>query len=61
MPPSPVVVDVPIAVAARPSDSFTLADSAPKLMPAIVIGMARSSGFPANRVPSTVRVAHFSR
>ena len=61
MPPSPVVVDVPIAVAARPSASFTLADSAPKLMPAIVIGMSSSIGFFAKRVPSTVLVAHFSR
>ena len=57
MPPSPVVVDVPISVAARPSASFTLADSAPKLMPAMVIGMSSSIGFFAKRVPSTVLVA----
>ncbi len=45
MPPSPVVVEVPTAVAARPSASFTFADSAPKLMPAMVMGMASSIGF----------------
>ena len=61
MPPSPVVVVVPNAVAARPSDSFTLADSEPKLIPAIVIGMSNSSGFLAKRVPSTVFVTHLSR
>ena len=61
MPPSPVVVDVPTAVAARPSASFTRADSAPKLMPAMVMGVASSMGFVAWRVPSTVRVEHFSR
>ena len=61
MPPSPVVVDVPIAVAARPSASFTLADSAPKLMPAMVIGISSSIGFFAWRVPSTVFVTQRSR
>ena len=61
MPPSPVVVDVPISVAARPSASFTLADSAPKLMPAMVIGMASSIGLLAKRVPSTVFVSQRSR
>ena len=61
MPPSPVVVEVPSSVAARPSASFTLAESAPKLIPAMVIGMASSIGFLAKRVPSTVRVRHFSR
>ena len=61
MPPSPVVVEVPTAVAARPSASFTLADSAPKLMPAMVMGMSSSIGFVAKRVPSTVFVVHFSR
>ena len=40
MPPSPVVVEVPNSVAARPSASLTLAESAPKLMPAMVIGIA---------------------
>ncbi len=44
MPPSPVVVEVPTSVAARPSASLTRADSAPKLMPATVIGMASSMG-----------------
>ena len=61
MPPSPVVVDVPISLAARPSASLTLAESEPKLMPAIVIGMASSIGLLANRVPNTVLVTHFSR
>ena len=45
MPPSPVVVEVPTSVAARPSASFTFAESDPKLMPAIVIGMSSSIGF----------------
>ena len=53
MPPSPVVVEVPTSVAARPSASFTRADSAPKLMPAMVIGIASSIGRVAKRVPST--------
>jgi hypothetical protein len=61
MPPSPVVVDVPAAVAARPSAVLAVADRAPKLMPAIVMGMSSSSGLLANRVPSTVVVSHFSR
>ena len=61
MPPSPVVVEVPTSVAARPSASFTRADSAPKLMPATVIGIASSIGRVAKRVPSTVLVAQRSR
>ena len=61
MPPSPVVVEVPTAVAARPSASLACADSAPKLIPAIVIGIASSSGLLANRVPSTVVVSQRSR
>ena len=51
MPPSPVVVDVPTAVAASPNASLTFAESAPKLMPATVIGISNSSGFFAKRVP----------
>jgi hypothetical protein len=61
MPPSPVVVAVPIAVAPRPSASFAGADSAPKLIPAIVIGMSRRSGADAWRSPSTTSVSHRSR
>ena len=61
MPPSPVVVEVPTAVAARPRAVLAVADSAPKLMPAMVIGMSSSTGLLANRVPSTVLVSHFSR
>ena len=61
MPPSPVVVEVPISVAARPSASLTLAESAPKLMPAMVIGMPSLTGFFAKRVPSIVVEEHFSR
>ena len=61
MPPSPVVVEVPISVAPRPSASFAGADSAPKLMPAIVIGIFSSSGFFANRVPRVTFVSHRSR
>jgi hypothetical protein len=45
MPPSPVVVDVPTSVAARPSASLAGADSAPKLIPEIVTGIFNSSGF----------------
>jgi hypothetical protein len=40
--PSPVVVEVPTAVAARPSALHT--PTAPKLMPAIVMGVASSMG-----------------
>ena len=61
MPPSPVVVEVPTAVAAWPSAILARADRAPKLMPAIVIGMSSSTGLVANRVPSTVVMSHFSR
>ena len=51
MPPSPVVVLVPMAVAARPMASLALAPSAPKLMPAMVMGILSSIGFLAKRVP----------
>ena len=61
MPPSPVVVEVPTAVAARPSASLACADRAPKLIPAIVIGIASSIGLLAHRVPSTVVVSQRSR
>ena len=61
MPPSPVVVEVPAAVAPRPSASLACADSEPKLMPAMVIGIFSSIGFLAKRVPSTTSVAHLSR
>ena len=61
MPPSPVVVEVPVSVAARPSASLTRDDSAPKLMPATVTGVASSMGRDAKRVPSTVLVAQRSR
>ena len=56
MPPSPVVVDVPTSLAPRPSASFAGADSAPKLIPAIVTGIFSSIGFCAKRVPSTTSV-----
>ena len=61
MPPSPVVVDVPTSVAARPSASLAEAESAPKLMPAMVIGMSRWSGLDAWRVPRVVAVSQRSR
>ncbi len=61
MPPSPVVVLVPIALAPRPSASFAGAESAPKLMPAIVIGISSWTGSLAKRVPRVTSVAHFSR
>ncbi|MNJ49414.1 hypothetical protein D3C77_446420 [compost metagenome] len=61
MPPSPVVVLVPAMVAPRPSASLALADSAPKLIPAMVTGIFRWIGFLAKRVPSTTSVPHFSR
>ena len=61
MPPSPVVVDVPTSLAPRPSASLAGADSAPKLMPAMVIGISSSSGFFAWRAPSTTSVPQRSR
>ena len=61
MPPSPVVVEVPTSVAPRPSASLAGPDSAPKLIPAIVIGMSRWIGSRANRVPIVTSVAHRSR
>ena len=61
MPPSPVVVDVPTSLAPRPSASFAGAERAPKLIPAIVIGILNSSGFPAKRVPSVTFVSQRSR
>ena len=61
MPPSPVVVLVPMAVAARPSASLACDPSAPKLMPAMVIGIASSIGLSAKRVPIITLVAQRSR
>ena len=61
MPPSPVVVEVPTSVAPRPSASLALPDSAPKLIPAIVIGMSSLTGSRAKRVPIVTSVAHRSR
>ncbi len=61
MPPSPVVVLVPTSLAPRPSASFAGADSAPKLMPAIVTGMSRWSGFFACRAPRITSVSQRSR
>ena len=52
---------VPISVAAIPSACFTLADSAPKLIPAIVMGIASSIGFFAYRLPRIVFVSQRSR
>ena len=57
MPPSPVVVEVPTSVAPRPRASLAGADSAPKLMPAIVTGISSSRGFVAKRVPRTTSVS----
>jgi hypothetical protein len=61
IPPSPVVVDVPASLAPRPRASLALPDSAPKLMPAIVIGMSRWIGSRAKRVPIVTSVEHRSR
>ena len=61
MPPSPVVVDVPTSDAAWPRASLACADSEPNDMPAIVIGMSRTTGCVAFFAPSTVRVSHVSR
>ena len=60
MPPSPVVVEVPAEVAPRPSASLAGPDKAPKLIPAIVIGISSSNGIFAFRVPKIILVAHFS-
>ena len=61
MPPSPVVVEVPAWVAPRPKASLAWAESEPKLMPAMVIGILRWIGFSAKRVPSQTSVSHRSR
>ena len=61
MPPSPVVVEVPTSLAPRPSASLAWPDSAPKLMPAIVMGMSRWIGSEAKRVPMVTSVAQRSR
>ena len=60
MPPSPVVVDVPLILAPRPKASFAGPDSAPKLIPAIVIGISSSKGFFACRVPNITFVSQDS-
>ncbi len=61
MPPSPVVVLVPIMLAPWPSACLAWLDKAPKLIPAMVIGILRAIGFLAKRVPSTMSVAQRSR
>ncbi len=61
MPPSPVVVEVPTSLAPRPSASFAGPDSAPKDIPAIVIGMSRLIGSRAYLVPIVTLVSHRSR
>ena len=48
-------------VAPRPSASFAWADSDPKLMPAMVIGVFKAIGLLANRVPSSTSVPQRSR
>ena len=53
MPPSPVVVDVPTSLAPRPRASFAGADSAPKLIPAIVTGI-----FELERLLGEARAEH---
>ncbi len=61
MPPSPVVVLVPTALAPLPSASLAGAERAPKLIPAIVIGISRWIGSEAKRVPRVTSVAQRSR
>ena len=61
MPPSPVVVLVPTSLAPRPSASLAGAERAPKLIPAIVIGMSRWIGSRAWRAPSVTSVSQRSR
>ena len=61
MPPSPVVVLVPMALAPRPRARLALALSAPKLMPAIVTGILSSTGFDAKRAPMVTSVSQRSR
>ena len=61
MPPSPVVVLVPTSDAPRPSASLAGAESAPKLIPAIVIGMSSCSGLAAWRAPTVTSVSQRSR
>ena len=49
------------AAALFASATFALYDSAPQLIPVIMIGMSSSIGCSAKRVPNTVLVSHFSR
>ena len=58
---APVVVEVPAIEAPRPSASFAFAESEPKLMPAMVIGICRVIGFLAKRPPSVTSVPQRSR
>jgi len=53
-----VAVVAPVGPA---STAEALVDAAPKLIPAMVIGISRWIGFLAKRVPSQTSVAHFSR
>ena len=55
-----MVVDVPAILAPRPKASLAGPDKAPKLMPAIVIGISSSRGFSAYLPPKTTLVLHFS-
>ena len=61
MPPSPVQVEMPQRLAAMPSARLAWTESAPKLMPAIMIGRSRTSGLSHAPSPITTRVSHFSR
>ena len=54
------MVDVPAALAPLPNASFAGPDNAPKLIPAIVIGISSSNGFFAYFVPKVTFVVHFS-
>ena len=53
-------MEVPAIEAPLPRASFAEPDRAPKLMPAIVIGISSWSGFLANLVPRVTLVEHFS-
>ena len=60
MPPSPVVVLVPTALAPRPSASLALAERAPNDIPAIVTGMSMCSGLRASNARTSIRGVMFA-
>jgi len=54
IPPSPVVFEEPTRAAPLANATLALNESAPQLIPVIMMGMSRRIGFRAKRVPRTV-------